>query len=86
MSDQHEVQKVAGLPDNAYNELKPGEHYEPIMSPNKTFPEVTVWSVLWGLLMAILFSGAAAYLGFLLLLLLLDFLRPQNVKMHLARM
>lgn len=63
MSDQHEVQKVAGLPDNAYNELKPGEHYEPIMSPNKSYPEVTVWSVLWGLLMAILFSGAAAYLG-----------------------
>lgn len=62
MSDNIE-QKVAGLPDNAYSELKPGEQYVPIMSPAKNYPEVNIWSVLWGLLMAILFSGAAAYLG-----------------------
>ncbi len=55
--------KVAGLPDNAYRELKPGEKYVPIMLPDKVYPEVNLWSVLWGLLMAILFSGAAAYLG-----------------------
>ena len=52
-----------GLPENAYRELKEGEHYKPLMSPNKQYPEVTLWSVLWGLLMAIVFSAAAAYLG-----------------------
>lgn len=62
MSDNIE-QKIAGLPDNAYSELKPGEQYVPIMSPTKKYPEVNIWSVLWGLLMAVLFSGAAAYLG-----------------------
>lgn len=52
-----------GLPENAYTELKAGEEYVPIMSPHKEYPEVTFWSVLWGLLMAVLFSAAAAYLG-----------------------
>ncbi|RMD51225.1 MAG: peptide transporter, partial [Ignavibacteria bacterium] len=60
---EHEVKNGAGLPDNAYSELKPGEKYVPIMLPEKTYPEVNIWSVAWGLLMAILFSGAAAYLG-----------------------
>ncbi len=61
MSEQNN--RVAGLPENAYTELKPGEKYIPIMLPDKVYPEVNLWSVLWGLLMAILFSGAAAYLG-----------------------
>lgn len=56
-------EKQTGLPDNAYRELKPGEEYKPLMSPLKKYPEVTVWSVVWGLLMAVLFSAAAAYLG-----------------------
>ncbi|MBQ7553106.1 MAG: oligopeptide transporter, OPT family [Bacteroidaceae bacterium] len=51
------------LPDNAYRELKPGEVYNPLLSPDKNYPEVNVWSVMWGLLMAVLFSAAAAYLG-----------------------
>ena len=51
------------LPENAYRELKPGESYEPLMSPDKNYPEVTVWSVTIGLLMTIIFSAAAAYLG-----------------------
>ena len=51
------------LPDNAYRELKPGEIYNPLISPDKTYPEVNAWSVMWGLLMAVLFSAAAAYLG-----------------------
>ncbi len=63
MSEKETVQNSTGLPENAYLELKPGEKYVPIMLPEKTFPEVNLWSVLWGLLMAILFSGAAAYLG-----------------------
>ncbi len=51
------------LPDNAFRELKEGESYEPIMSPKKVYPEVNMWSVTWGILMTMLFSAAAAYLG-----------------------
>ena len=51
------------LPENAFRELKPGESYEPIMSPKKVYPEVNMWSVTWGILMTMLFSAAAAYLG-----------------------
>ncbi len=62
MSDS-DIKKSVGLPANAYTELKPGEEYVPIMDPAKTYPEVNAWSVLWGLVMAVLFSAAAAYLG-----------------------
>ncbi|MCC8145330.1 MAG: oligopeptide transporter, OPT family [Bacteroidales bacterium] len=58
-----ESEKLPGLPENANRELKPGEKYEPVMSPFKTYREVTPWSVIWGILMAVLFSAAAAYLG-----------------------
>lgn len=51
------------LPENAYRELKEGEIYEPIMNPNKIYPEVNAWSVIWGIVMAAIFSAAAAYLG-----------------------
>ena len=51
------------LPDNAFRELKEGEEYEPVMSPQKTYAEVNGWSVTWGVLMAMQFSAAAAYLG-----------------------
>ena len=51
------------LPENAQRELKPGEVYEPLLSPKKNYPEVTLYSVLMGIAMAILFSAAAAYLG-----------------------
>jgi putative OPT family oligopeptide transporter len=60
---EHTQGNSTGLPTNAYTELKPGEEYHPIMPPNKTFPEVSFYSVFWGLIMAVLFSGAAAYLG-----------------------
>ena len=60
---QEPVEKIKGLPENAYTELKEGEEYQPIMSPHKIVPEVNTWSVLLGLLMAVLFSAAAAYLG-----------------------
>jgi len=56
-------EKVKGIPENAYRPLKEGEIYEPIMSAQKNYPEVTVWSVVWGLVMAVVFSAAAAYLG-----------------------
>lgn len=53
----------AELPENAYRELGEGEKYNPVMSPQRRFPEANLWSVGWGILMAILFSAAAAYLG-----------------------
>ncbi|MBE2278890.1 MAG: oligopeptide transporter, OPT family [Ignavibacteriaceae bacterium] len=54
---------IKGLPENAYKELAPGEKYIPLMSPNEIYPEVNFRSVFWGLIMAVLFSAAAAYLG-----------------------
>ena len=51
------------LPENAYRELAPGEEYKPIMPANSKPKEVTVYSVTMGLLMAVIFSAAAAYLG-----------------------
>lgn len=60
---KEDEEKVSGLPENAYRELKEGEVYNPIMSPEKQYKEVTPWSVFWGLVMAVIFSAAAAYLG-----------------------
>ncbi len=51
------------LPENAYNELKEGEEYKPILMGNKNYPEVNVWSITWGIVMAIIFSAATAYSG-----------------------
>lgn len=51
------------LPENAQRELKPGEEYKPLLDPAKKYAEVTVYSVVVGLLMVVLFSAAAAYLG-----------------------
>ena len=51
------------LPENAFRELKDGEEYKPVMSPQETYREVSPWSITWGILMAVLFSAAAAYLG-----------------------
>ena len=58
-----EEQKKTQLPDNAHRELKPGEEYQPLLSPKKTYPEVTPYSVGMGLLMTVIFSAAAAFLG-----------------------
>lgn len=55
--------KHTQLPENAHRELRPGEEYKPILSSDKNYPEVTPWSVTLGLLMTVLFSAAAAYLG-----------------------
>ena len=60
---KEELEKPSGLPDNAFRPLKAGEKYEPLMSPGKTYPEVNLWSVTWGVVMAVIFSAAAAYLG-----------------------
>jgi len=60
---EHNLSKPGGLPENAYRELKEGEDYKPVMSPDKVYPEVTPWSVFMGIIMTIIFSAAAAYLG-----------------------
>ena len=60
---KEEKQNQVGLPENAFRPLKAGEEYRPLMSPDKESPEVNLWSVSWGIAMAILFSAAAAYLG-----------------------
>ena len=51
------------LPENAFRELNKGEEYEPMMPASGTPSEVNPWSVCWGILMAVIFSAAAAYLG-----------------------
>lgn len=60
---EEKKEQMSGLPENAYRELKEGEEYRPIMHPDKTYREVTPWSVCWGLVMAVVFSAAAAFLG-----------------------
>ena len=52
-----------GLPENAFRELGADEQYVPLMEPAHDQKEVTVYSVGMGLLMAVIFSAAAAYLG-----------------------
>ena len=58
-----ETKNNMNLPENAFRELKEGEKYEPVMNPGKPCTEVNGWSVTWGVLMTMLFSAAAAYLG-----------------------
>ena len=60
---ENKEKEVVQLPDNAFRELKEGEEYHPVMNPRESYPEVNGWSVTWGILMAMLFSAAAAYLG-----------------------
>ena len=58
-----ENKKNISLPENAYRELKAGEEYQPIMSAQSTPAEATPYSVTMGVIMAIIFSAAAAFLG-----------------------
>lgn len=61
--EQEQKHSADELPENAFRPLAPGEEYHPLMSPQKDYPEVTFWSVGWGILMAVIFSAAAAFLG-----------------------
>lgn len=64
MNETNETSKeIMELPENAFRELKDGEEYNPVMKPQQVYPEVNAWSVTWGIVMTILFSAAAAYLG-----------------------
>lgn len=60
---EQENKQMNSLPDNAYRELAPGEEYKPMMPANTKPKEVTPYSVTFGIIMAIIFSAAAAYLG-----------------------
>lgn len=60
---KEELNEKLQLPDNAFRELREGEEYRPLMPANTQPAEVNAWSVTWGVLMAMLFSAAAAYLG-----------------------
>lgn len=55
--------KEVSLPENAFRPLAGGEEYEPLMKPGQSYREVTPWSVTWGIVMAVVFSAATAYLG-----------------------
>ena len=58
-----EEKKPLSLPENAQRKLQPGEKYTPLLNPQKNYAEVTPYSVAMGIIMVILFSAAAAYLG-----------------------
>jgi putative OPT family oligopeptide transporter len=60
---QNETPQISGLPKNAYTELAKGEEYIPVIPASTVVPEVTPYSVFWGIIMAIIFSAAAAYSG-----------------------
>lgn len=60
-TEQPQVRK-GELPENAYRPLRSGEKYIPVVNSNKV-KEVTAYSVGWGILMAVIFSAATAYLG-----------------------
>lgn len=62
-NNEEKLTQNAGLPENAFRELGKGEEYRPVMAPTQPQAEVTPYSVITGLLMAIIFSAAAAYLG-----------------------
>lgn len=57
------TQQAGELPENAFRELDKGEEYTPVMLPDRDQAEVTPYSVTMGLILAVVFSAAAAYLG-----------------------
>lgn len=61
--EEKDLHTETGLPENAFRELGADEEYTPVMHPAHEQKEVTAYSVGMGLLMAVIFSAAAAYLG-----------------------
>jgi len=53
--------ETKSLPANAYQPLKEGELYVPLVPTSMSVPEVTWRAVLWGTLLCIIFSVASAY-------------------------
>ena len=58
-----QVEQEIKVPENAYRELKEGEEYKPILMGEKKYPELNAWTIVWGIIMAIIFSAATAYAG-----------------------
>ncbi|HEU4382539.1 MAG TPA: oligopeptide transporter, OPT family [Anaeromyxobacteraceae bacterium] len=65
MNDRSRVAagEPAGLPENAFRELAPGEEYSPVVPPGESPPEVTLRSVGQGLLWSVIFSAACTYIA-----------------------
>lgn len=63
METKEQEKKLTELPENAYRELTPGEEYKPVIPHDRSVKEVTGYSIFMGLLMAVIFSAAAAYSG-----------------------
>lgn len=63
LNEPNDLEQHASLPENAFRELKKDETYEPLIPANQTPREINTWSVSWGLIMAVVFSAATAYLG-----------------------
>jgi putative OPT family oligopeptide transporter len=55
--------ELKSLPENAYLPLKPGECYPPIVSADTKMPELTLRSILWGVVFCVIFTIASAYSG-----------------------
>ena len=61
--NEENITTGTGLPENAFRELAADESYTPVMHPARDQQEVTPYSVITGLVMAVIFSAEAAYLG-----------------------
>ena len=56
-----DAEPQSSLSSNAYQALAPGDSYEPLVPTEARLPEVTLRSVQWGILLCVVFTGAAAY-------------------------
>ncbi len=52
-----------GLSEQAFRKLKPGEDFNPYIPASQAAPELTVFSVVMGAILSIVFGAANAYLG-----------------------
>ena len=52
-----------GLPENAFRPLQPGEVYESLVPAQATVAEITVRSIVQGLVWSVVFSAAATYIA-----------------------
>jgi putative OPT family oligopeptide transporter len=57
------AQEVKGMPEGAFEILPAGKEYTPYVAADTVIPEVTARSIILGLIMAVVFSAAAAFLG-----------------------
>ena len=55
--------ETTSLPANAYQQLQPGEAYLPLVSAAAKLPELTTRSIVWGVLLCVIFTVASAYSG-----------------------